>query len=317
MALSLDLRSRIVEAYKGGQGSQRTLAQRFRVGQSTVERLLKHERETGSIAPKPHGGGRKAIVTETHRKKIRQWLSDDSDLTQEQLAERFTTEMGKPIARSTFGHALRRLRISRKKKSMKPAQQSRADVAEERAEFMEWMATVDPNRVVVVDESGLIRGLRLAYGYAPKGERVYDTAPLNKGKRLNLVSWMRVDGSGVVATHAGRVNGPIFRGFVMKDLVPSLRAGDVVVWDNARIHGVEGLREMIEARGAELKPLPRYSPDLNPIEMMWSKVKHWVKKARADTLEALEEAVEAAVARVASSDAEGWYSYCGFCLHSN
>jgi transposase len=199
---------------------------------------------------------------------------------------------------------------------MRPAEQDRADLQLERAAFLAWMGTVDPTRVKVIDESGLVRGLRLGYGYAPKGHRVYDCAPLKRGKRLNMVGWMGFDGSGAVATHPGTVTGPIFRGFVHRHLLPALREGDLVIWDNHRIHQVEGLKEKIAARGAVLKPLPRYSPDLNPIELLWSKLKHSIKKARADTEEALEQAVEAAVGLVCRADARGWFEHCGFCLQS-
>lgn len=198
------------------------------------------------------------------------------------------------------------------------AQQIKSEALKrQRAAFKQWMQAVDPRRVVVVDESGLVRGMRLAYGYSERGQRLYDTAPLSKGKRLNLVGWMRLDGSGAVATHVGTVNGPIFRGFVFHQLVPHLRHGDIVVWDNARIHEVEGLHGAIRRQGAAVKALPPYSPDFNPIELLWSKLKHWVRKARADTLDALQEAVESAVARVCESDAMGWYQQCGFCYQSN
>ena len=197
---------------------------------------------------------------------------------------------------------------------MKASEQDRPEIQAERAAFIEWIKTVDPSQVKVVDESGLVRGMRLGYGYAERGERVYDSAPAKRGKRLNMVGWMGLDGSGAVATHPGTVNGPIFRGFVHTHLLPALREGDIVIWDNHRIHQVEGLKEQIEARGAVLKPLPRYSPDLNPIEMLWSKLKHYIKKARADTEEALEQAVEAAVGLVCGADARGWFEHCGFCL---
>lgn len=114
-ALSLDLRQRIVDAYLAGEGSQRALAKRFHVGKNTVERLLKRFKETGSVAPKPHGGGRQRIVKDTDRDLLVGWLEQESDLTQEQLAERFTQEQERPVARSTMGQALQRLAITRKK----------------------------------------------------------------------------------------------------------------------------------------------------------------------------------------------------------
>ncbi len=114
-SLSIDLRQRIVEAYKRGQGSQRKLAQRFSVSRSSVERLLKRERQTGSVAPKPHGGGRAPIVHEHDREAIKQWLRDEPDLIQQELAERFTAETGRTVSQQTISRSLRRLEITRKK----------------------------------------------------------------------------------------------------------------------------------------------------------------------------------------------------------
>jgi len=113
--ISLDLRQRIVEAYKRDQGSQRALAQRFSLSRSTVERLLKRERLTGSVAPKPHGGGRTAILQQHDRETIRAWLLDDPDLIQQEIAERFTEETGHTVSQQTISRSLRPLEITRKK----------------------------------------------------------------------------------------------------------------------------------------------------------------------------------------------------------
>lgn len=192
------------------------------------------------------------------------------------------------------------------------AERQREDVQAERAAFVREVAQIDPARIKVVDESRVVLGQRLPYGYSERGARCSDSGPLRSRVTRSLVGWLALDGSGVVATHEGTVKGWTFRGFVLGHLVPHLRAGDVVVWDNARIHGVEGIREAIEGRGARLLPLPRYSPDLSPIEPAWSKVKQVVKRARAATAEALEQAVATGVAAVRASDAAGWFRHCGY-----
>ena len=197
---------------------------------------------------------------------------------------------------------------------MTPEQQLTDEVQAERTAFTERLAEIDPARIKVVDESRVVLGERLSYGYSARGERCADSAPLRSKVVRSLVGWLGVDGSGVVATHEGTVKGYTFRGFVRAHLVPHLKPGDVVIWDNARIHGVEGIAEMIEACGAEVVPLPRYSPDLSPIEPGWSKIKQIVKRLRAATAEALEEAVAVGVEAVRGSDAAGWFRHCGY-LH--
>ncbi|RMF62888.1 MAG: transposase [Bacteroidetes bacterium] len=193
-----------------------------------------------------------------------------------------------------------------------PTQAQRPDVVEERVAFQTWLETVDPAQVKTVDESGVVQGMRLAYGYAKRGRRLIQQAPLRQGKRISLLGWLGFDGAGMVAMHQGTVKRYHFRGFIQQHLLPQLKPGDIVLWDNARIHDAPDLVEQIEARGASVKPLPRYSPDYNPIEMLWSKLKHGIKKARSDTKEALLEAVEGATARVSASDARGWFFKCGF-----
>lgn len=195
---------------------------------------------------------------------------------------------------------------------MRPDEQLRDDVEAERTVYQERLRGIDPARLKVVDESRVELGMRLAYGYSARGQRCYDSAPYRSKIVRSLIGWLSLDGTGVVATHEGTVRGWTFRGFVREHLVPHLRPGDLVVWDNARIHGVEGVREMVEACGAELMPLPRYSPDFSPIEQAWSKIKHVVKRLRAQTAEALEAAVAAGVEAVRASDAAGWFMHCGY-----
>lgn len=115
-ALSMDLRERILSAYENGEGSQAALARRFGVGKATVERLLRLKRQTGSVKPRPHGGGRKPLVKEEHHPKIEAWLKDHPDLTYEELAQRFKEETGIGVSGRTMGRVLERMGYTRKKR---------------------------------------------------------------------------------------------------------------------------------------------------------------------------------------------------------
>lgn len=123
MALSLDLRQRIIDAYKRGDGSHRQLAKRFHVGSATVMRLIKRERATGSVAPAAHAGGPRPLITPMHKPLIQGWLDQNPDLTQAQIAKRFTEQTGITVGRSTVGHALKRLALTRKKDDASAADQ--------------------------------------------------------------------------------------------------------------------------------------------------------------------------------------------------
>lgn len=151
----------------------------------------------------------------------------------------------------------------------------------------------------------------MAYGYAPRGERCEEHAPYRKGRRTSLIGWVGLGRGGVVAVE-GSVGGDAFERFVRDHLAPRLQLGDIVVWDNHSVHKRPALREMIRARGAELVWQPRYSPEFNAAEPLWSKTKHLVRRARADTAAALSEALAAAVAALTWEDSAGWLRHCGY-----
>lgn len=182
----------------------------------------------------------------------------------------------------------------------------------ERAAYADAMRALDGSRLVFVDESGVVQGMRLGYGYAPRGQRCAENAPYRKGRRTSLLGWMGAT-CGEVVPVEGSVTAAVFEAFVCGSLAPCLEPGDVVIWDNARIHSAEAVR-LVEASGARVLPLPRYSPEYNAIEHFWSKVKHFVRRARADTTDALTTALAAAVALVTPGNARAWIRHCGYCL---
>lgn len=188
---------------------------------------------------------------------------------------------------------------------MRPTQQTTPEVQAERAAFAEALAHIDASRLVFVDESGVLQGMRLAYGYAPRGQPCVETAPYRKGRRTSLIGFVSASG-GAVTAMSGTVGGAEFARFVVDDLVPKLSVGDVVIWDNHAIHKSAAVREAVEATGAVLLAQPRYSPDLNAVEMLWSKMKRLVRQARADTAEALDAALRAACAAITEADLRGW-----------
>lgn len=156
-----------------------------------------------------------------------------------------------------------------------------------------------------VDESGVCLGMRTRYGYAPRGQPCVEFAPYRKGRRVSLLGWMSHTG-GTVSAVEGTVSRAVFERFVVEELAPSLQPGDIVVWDNHTIHKSAVAREAVEASGAVLLMQPRYSPECNAAELLWSKIKRLAREAAADTVEALHEAMDGACAAVIPSDLEGW-----------
>jgi transposase len=171
---------------------------------------------------------------------------------------------------------------------------------------------LDARELVFVDEMGAHTSLAPLYGYSPRGERVYLEVPRNRGKNTALIASMSAGGMGECLAVEGAITKVIFEAYVEQVLTPSLRIGQVVVMDNLSAHKGEKVRELIEARGCELIYLPPYSPDLNPIEEAFSKIKSLLRKAAARTREALIEALGAAISAVSSTDALNFFEHCGY-----
>jgi transposase len=184
-----------------------------------------------------------------------------------------------------------------------------------RRRWLEEVARVPAKKLVFVDESGANTAMTRARGRAPRGERVAGAVPNSHWSTVTMIGALRLEGVAAAATVDAATDAPIFRSFVTDALVPALRRGDVVAWDGLAPHKAAGVEEAVQAAGARLLPLPPYSPDLSPIEPMWSKVKQALRGAEARTPDALGEAAADAFASVTADDARGWFGQCGFGVH--
>ena len=172
---------------------------------------------------------------------------------------------------------------------------------------------VSPEQLVFVDEMGVHTSLAPLYGYSRKGERLYLQAPRNRGKNITLVASISLEeGIGESMAVEGPTTKEVFEAYLEGFLAPTLRPGQIVVMDNLGAHKPKRVRELIEERGAELVYLPAYSPDFNPIEEAFSKVKELLRRAGARTREALLEAMGVALKAVTSRDALGFFKHCGY-----
>lgn len=171
----------------------------------------------------------------------------------------------------------------------------------------------DPKRLVFIDESGFNLAMTPLYARAPKGQRAYGQIPKNRGENSSLIAALSLD-EGVCAamTLEGAVDGIAFKVYMQEVLVPMLRPGQVVVLDNLQVHKNQAVRETIEAQGCELLFLPSYSPDFNPIEQAFSKLKTFVRKHKARTKQALDDAIAAALKAITLKDVIGWFTHTGY-----
>jgi transposase len=181
-----------------------------------------------------------------------------------------------------------------------------------RAEHQDIIEVIVSRRLKFVDECGVHIAMTRLYGRAPRGERVVDRVPDCRGENLSMLAAIDLEGCSAALAVDGAVDGIVFDLFVNTVLVPTLKPGDIVVWDNLNVHKSAVAREAIEAAGAEVLFLPPYSPDLNPIEKMWSKVKAILRAEGARTREALHSALRKALTAVTSNDARAWFAHCGY-----
>ena len=165
-----------------------------------------------------------------------------------------------------------------------------------------------------MDESGFNTSMTRLRARAPRGERAYGKVPRNRGKNTTLIAAITLEGGmGEAAAIEGATDAKVFEAYDVEEfLAPTLEAGQVVVLDGLGAHRTRRVRELIERRGADLVFLPSYSPDLNPIEEAFSKIKQLVRKAGSRTREALVASIAAALSTVTLEDAAGWFVHAGY-----
>ena len=178
--------------------------------------------------------------------------------------------------------------------------------------LVEAIPEQDVTRFVFVDETSTTLTYCRRYGRAPQGRRVDQAVPLHGGPNVTLIAALTPDGLGALVRVDGAVTGEVFAAYLDQVLGPTLRPGDVVVLDNLSVHKVDGLDEIAKKGGVRLRYLPPYSPDFNPIELAFSKLKTWLRTAKARTRDVLEEAILAAAAWITEQDAKNWFDHCGY-----
>jgi transposase len=200
------------------------------------------------------------------------------------------------------------LRVDPKKKSVRARERNEA----KRATWREQTRGVDPGRFVWIDETGSHLGMTRRHSRAPRGQRAYGTVPRSRGKNRTLITSLTLAGFGPGLLLDEAIDYDTFDGYIIHRLAPTLQPDQIVVADNLTVHYSDRAREAIEARGAQFWHLPPYSPDLNPIEEAFSKVKTFLRTAEPRTLEAHSTAIWAALRTITPQDAAGWFAHAGY-----
>lgn len=306
----LSIRKQIVKKYQAGLDTE-DIAADYGFCIAGVRRVWQRFRETGSVEPRRGQVGRKPRLDAAALEKLTEQVQHRPDATLAQLRE----AVGVVADLSIYCRALKKLGLTLKKKSIAAAEQSRPDVAAARADWhLVTLADVPVNKLVFIDESAAITSMQRLRGRSPRGERCRSSGPAGHWKVLTLIGAVKVDGPLVCSTLDGPVDQDTFLAWVRQSLCPALAAGDVVCMDNLSAHKSPLVKEAIESAGARLQYLPPYSPDLSPIENLWSKVKQSLRSAAQRTLTSLGEAVTAAFETVSREDCQGFFSNCGYAI---
>lgn len=187
----------------------------------------------------------------------------------------------------------------------------RPDIAEERVQWEKWQKTCQPDSIICLDESSIKTNFTSLRGWSRKGERCKGIAP-GRWKTYTVLSYLTYEGKTDCLIFPGAVNKQIFREFMEEVLLPVTKRGDVVIMDNLNVHKNSFSRELFERKGVEIRYTPRYSPEYNPIEMMWSKMKSDLRKQEPRKFSDVWRETSSSLLDVNSEMAENWYKASGY-----
>ena len=287
--------------------SRRKAAAVFAVSPSSAVKWKQHS--TGRVAPRKMGGDRRSKLGSE-----RDWLLARSHAEPDLTLEEIRAELEERGIRVGYGTVQRFFAGEgfTFKKTVHAAEQERPDVAEARAAWKAEQASLDPAKLVFIDETGTSTKMARLYGHAKRGKRVIGHIPWGHWKTVTFVGALRHSALTAPFVIDKPMNGPIFIEYIRQCLVPTLKPGDIVVMDNLPAHKPEDVRENIENAGAELRYLPAYSPDLNPIEPSFAKLKAYVRKHKPRTVPALYDRIGSAVGRFQKPECQNYFSNAGY-----
>src|ERR1700674_3322701 len=279
-----DLRERVVAAIESGD-TREEVAELYNMALSTVGGFIKRKRETGSVSPDKFGGY-KTFSLEPHTDLVKELVAEQPDRTLAELRDRLAKEQVM-VSQSAISRFLHHINLTFKKKSVHAAEQDRPDVAAARRALRKEQPTLDPKKLVFIDETAATTKMTRLYGRAPQGKRLVDKVPHGHWKTTTFICGLRYDGVTAPFVLDGPMDGLHFLAYVEQILAPTLKKGQIVFLDNVSTHKVGGVEEAIKARGACAVFLPARSPALKRIENLFARLAAFLRKMKARTVEKL------------------------------
>jgi len=309
-ALAVDLRVRVLAAVEAG-ASHRQAAERFGVSAASVSRWRALAREKGEPSPGPLGGDRRSGRIEAQGGLIRSLLEEAPDITVEELRTALAAR-GHAFGYGTLQRFFRPHGITRKKKTAHASEQDRPDVLRKRWNWFEGQIDLHPNGLVLIDETWAKTNMARTHGRCRRGKRLRMGMPHGHWRTTTLVAGLTMRGIVAPFVLSGPINRAAFEAYIERVLVPELRPGDVVVMDNLSSHKRPRTKALIEGAGAQLLFLPPYSPDFNPIENAFSKLKALLGKPAERTVDGLWSTIGKIVDLFSPAECANYFSACGY-----
>ena len=307
---SMDLRDRVVAAVEAEGMTRHQAAARFGIAVSSAVKWVARYRKTGSAAPSKMGGYKPKTLRGGHA----EWLiarCKEKDFTISQLVDELQSRRGLKVDRRSVWEFLHAEGLSHKKTAA-AQEQDRKDVKRRREQWRKYQGRIDAERLVFVDETWTKTNMAPLRGWSSRGSRVIGKAPFGRWKTMTFIAALRQDGIKAPCLFDGPINGEVFLAWVRQILVPTLRPGQIVIMDNLGSHRGKAVRQAIREAGAKLLFLPKYSPDLNPIEQVFSKLKHGLRKARARSYDAILAAIAQLLGSYTPKECANYLKNCGY-----
>jgi len=306
---SMDLRERVVAAVEEEGLSRNEAAARFGIGISTAINWLRRFKDTGSVAPRQMGGHKPRAIRGEHETWLRERLRQGDFTLRGLVAE--LAERGLKVDYRSVWNFVHAEKLSFKK-TVHASEQDRPDVARRRAQWIARQSWIEPARLVFIDETWTKTNMAPLRGWGPRGSRLRAKAPHGRWKTMTFLAALRHDRIDAPWLLDGPINGEKFRLYVDKVLVPTLKPGDIVVMDNLGSHKGAAVRRAIRSTGAKLFFLPKYSPDLNPIEQVFAKLKHLLRKAAARSFDAVTTAIGRLLDSFTPAECANYFANSGY-----
>ena len=285
------------------------MADRFGLAVSTVVKWGQRYRETGTVAPGKYGGHKRHSL-EPHRDLVHRLVAACQDQPVRELRAALA-EYGIELNPESIRRFLHAEGLSFKKSAF-ANEQDRPEIARRRARWRRHQRSIDPGRLVFIDETWTKTNMAPIRGWGEKGKRLIGKAPHGRWRTYTFLAALRSDRVEAPCLFDGPINGERFRAWVEQALVPTLGPGDVVVLDNLGSHKGKTVRRAIRDAGAHLLFLPAYSPDLNPIEQLFAKLKHWLRRQQARSYDTLCQVIASTLEATSPAECANYIRNAGY-----